>query len=164
MTKNEILVSIVKKISDTNKPPCKKTLQKIVYLIEEKEPILGFDYGIHFYGPYSSDLDFAVRQLNDEGILQIKYTRAEHTISVKNAKEFKASGSEEAVIDEVVSNFAKENPGDLELLATALYVFTKTKDIERIKEGVKKLKGSKYSDEKIENAEGKLKKAGYLAS
>jgi len=82
MVNNEAIVSIISKISNKKGAPCKKTLQKIVFLIEAKNVDLGCDYGIHFYGPYSSDLDFAVRELCDEGILNIEYTLSEHKISV----------------------------------------------------------------------------------
>ena len=44
-----------KKITEINGAPCKKTLQKIVFLIEAKHVNIGCDYGIHFYGPYSAD-------------------------------------------------------------------------------------------------------------
>ena len=61
MVNNHAIVNIVNRITKENAPPCKKTLQKIVFLIQAKQIDLGCDYGIHFYGPYSADLDFAVR-------------------------------------------------------------------------------------------------------
>ena len=43
---------IVKRINDIwGKKPGKKTLQKLVYLIQQKGINLNYDYGIHFYGP-----------------------------------------------------------------------------------------------------------------
>lgn len=85
MVNNEAIVSIVSRLSAIKRAPCKKTLQKIVFLIEAKNVDLGCDYGIHFYGPYSSDLDFAVRELCDDGVLDIKYTSMEHKISVADS-------------------------------------------------------------------------------
>ena len=82
MVDNKAIVKVISRITKNNGAPCKKALQKIVFLIEAKHVDLGCDYGIHFYGPYSADLDFAVRELNDEGILKIDYTPMEHLISV----------------------------------------------------------------------------------
>ena len=69
MVNNSAIVNIIESITKKNGAPCKKTLQKMVYLIEKKGVSIGCDYGIHFYGPYSSDLDFAVREMCDEGVL-----------------------------------------------------------------------------------------------
>lgn len=158
---NNAIINIVKKLTEINGPPCKKTLQKIVFLIEAKKNDLGFDYGIHFYGPYSSDLDFAVRQLNEEGFLNIEYTPMGHKISVANVDNINEL-SDDDEINEVISNFAKQTPRELELLATALYVFLQVNDNEKILPAVKKLKGSKYSDQQIETAISRLKSTGYL--
>ena len=73
MANNSAIVNIIDRITEINGAPCKKTLQKIVFLIEAKHVRLGCDYGIHFYGPYSADLDFAVRELCDEGVLKIDF-------------------------------------------------------------------------------------------
>ena len=158
MVNNEAIVSIIGKLST----PCKKTLQKIVFLIEAKHVDLGCDYGIHFYGPYSSDLDFAVRELTDEGILSIEYTALEHRISVLDD-----SGLEKYnnyTVDEVIEEFGKDSPSELELLATALYVFIQAKDVGKVLDGVVKIKGSKYSTQRICSAINRLQLTGYIAS
>lgn len=162
MVNNNAIVNIIEKITKTNGAPCKKTLQKIVFLIEAKQVNLGCDYGIHFYGPYSADLDFAVRDLCDEGILRIDYTPMEHLISVIDHSVAGSYSNE--VVDKVIASFGKESPAELELIATALYVYLRTKSKENINAGVKKLKGAKYPDARIDAAIKKLIENGYLAA
>lgn len=162
MVNNEAIVNIISRITKNNKEPCKKTLQKIVFLIEAKKIDLGCDYGIHFYGPYSADLDFAVRELNDEGVLTIDYTPMEHLIAV--ADNSIGEGFNNEIVNEVVDEFSKDKPNELELIATALYVYLQIKDVKRVKEGVIKIKGSKYSDSKIDTAIERLKMTGYIVA
>lgn len=162
MVNNNAIVSVIDKITEVNGAPCKKTLQKIVFLIEAKNISLGCDYGIHFYGPYSADLDFAVRKLCDEGVLKIDYTPLDHLISVLNRSAVEAYSND--TVNEVITSFGKESPSELELIATALYVYISLNKKEKIKDCVKKLKGDKYSDSRIDAAITKLVDNGYIAA
>lgn len=162
MVNNEAIISIISKLSKINTPPCKKTLQKIVYLIESKNTNLGCDYGIHFYGPYSADLDFAVRELCEEGILDITYTSTEHKISVLDDSTI--NKYYDKTINEVIDEFGKDSPSDLELLATAIYVFSQVKNADKVKAGVIKIKGAKYTDRQIDTAILRLKNTGYIVT
>lgn len=163
MVNNHAIIDIVSKMTEKNSPPCKKALQKIVFLIEAKQVNLGCDYGIHFYGPYSSDLDFAIQELSDEGILQIDYTLMEHFISVADTSIVDSEPYNNATVNEVIEEFAKDTPNELELLATTLYIYLQTKkDATKIKPGVIKLKGSKYSENRIDAAIDRLTKTGYI--
>lgn len=162
MANNAAIISIIKKITEIKSAPCKKTLQKIVFLIEAKEVDLGCEYGIHFYGPYSSDLDFAIHELSEEGALSIQYTPMEHTISVVDSSLY--PDYSDSKVDEVINTFGKETPSELELLATALYVYLKLDDVSKIKSNVIKIKGSKYSPARIDAAIKKLQNAGYVAA
>lgn len=163
MVNNRAIIDIVSRITEKNSPPCKKALQKMVFLIQAKQVDLGCDYGIHFYGPYSSDLDFAVRELSDEGILRIQYTPMEHTISVADTSIVDSGPYNNATVNEVIDEFAKDKPSDLELLATTLYVYLQEKkDATKVKPGVVKIKGKKYSEKKIDSAIDRLVKTGYI--
>ncbi len=161
MVNNNAIVSIIDKITKKNGRPCKKTLQKIVFLIEAKKVDLGCDFGIHFYGPYSADLDFAVRELCDENILKIDYTPMDHLISVVDSSASNEYSNE--IVDEVIASFGQESPTELELIATSLYVYLQTKSRCNISAGVKKLKGDKYPDSRISAAIVKLENNGYLS-
>ena len=59
-----------------------------------------------------------------------------------------------------LQNFASE----LELIATALYVYIQTKDKDKVKKGVLKIKGSKYSETRIDSAIVRLIRTGYIAA
>lgn len=166
MTKSlNAVVKIVDMITAKNGPPCKKSLQKITYLIEQKGANLGFDYGIHFYGPYSATLDCSVQQLCSEGILKIEYTDAGHIISKcknvpggSNAKYLK-------IVDSVINEFADDTPSELELLSTSLFVakHSNSKTKEDIIFGVEKIKGSKYSKEQVNESIERLIKNQFFA-
>ena len=163
MVNREAIVSIVKGITEREAPPCKKSLQKIVFLIEAKGIPLGCDYGIHFYGPYSADLDYAVKELSDEGILEIEYTGTQHKISVKD--ETMLAQYADDTVRSVLQEFANDKPSELELLTTALFVYLESnKDTSKILDGVIKIKGNKYSQVRIQEAITRLKKTGYIAA
>lgn len=162
MVNYKAIVSIIDKITRISGSPCKKALQKIIFLIEAKNVSLGCDYGIHFYGPYSADLDFAVRKLCDEGVLSIDYTPLDHRISVVDSSMMEEYS--DSTVDQIIESFARETPGELELIATALYVYLSIHDKSRIKAGVKKLKGTKYADSRIDSAITKLINNGYIAA
>ena len=162
MVNYKAIVSIVKKKTKTSGTPCKKKLQKIVFLIEAKHDNLGCDYGIHFYGPYSADLDYAIRDLCNEGVLKIEYTDMEHKISV--ADDSAVAAYSDSIINDVIENFGRETPSELELIATALYIYLRTNDIDRITNGVIKLKGAKYSEDRINKAIEKLIRNNYIAA
>ncbi len=117
---------------------------------------------IHFYGLYSSDLDFAVRELCDDGILDIKYTSMEHKISV--ADNTFANRYDNQTVNEIVDEFGKESPSNLELLATALYVFLQVRDADKVKDDVVRIKGTKYTGRQIDTAITRLRRTGYIAT
>ena len=66
--------------------------------------------------------------------------------------------------NKVIEEFSKESPSELELIATALYVYLQNRDIHKIKSDVIKIKGSKYTERRIDDAIRKLEQAGYIAA
>ena len=162
MVNNKAIVKIISDLTSIKGEPCKKTLQKIVFLVEAKGVDLGCDYGIHFYGPYSSDLDFAVRELCDEGVLSIQYTPLEHKIHVEDYTVGAQYNDDK--VSEIVSEFGKDTANELELLSTALYVYLMDKNIEKVMLGVKKIKGEKYSDQRISEAVKRLHRTGFFVA
>lgn len=93
-------------------------------------------------------------------IYLIEYTPMEHLISVVDAEY--ARGFNDDEINGVVDEFSQDSPSELELLATALYVYQKAKDVSTVKQGVIKIKGEKYSETRIDEAIERLKKQGIL--
>ena len=167
-------LSLVKTILEyTPKKPkgsCKKTLQKLMYLSQEAGIFLGFDdYSIYLYGPYSRDLDAETRYLYSLGYLDIN-TKSDkgHLISIvdQNDKEIPPP---HPCVKEVVRNFCKKSPADLELLATTLYAQRDLKAVNKhnpdcasVVDLVTKIKGSKFPKSKIKTAIEELKKYGYF--
>lgn len=144
------IIDGIKKVSGQS--PCKKTVQKVVYLIEESGNSMGFDYTIHFYGPYSADLDYEIQNLSAKGSLEIEYTRYGHLISVPNEN---ADISElDAKTKVIIQYFGSKSASELELLATTLFVqrHLDETNAKKILPAVKKIKGTKYSDAQINHA------------
>ncbi len=161
MVDNVAIAQVIQKLTDIKEAPCKKTLQKIVFLIEAKKGNLGCDYGIHFYGPYSADLDYAVKEMAEDGILSIEYTPTKHRISVAEKNNQPLVSNE--IIDAVVQEFGKDSPSELELLATTLYVYMELNNPDSILSGVQKIKGAKYSVDRIEKAISRLQCSNYIS-
>lgn len=107
-------------------------------------------------------MDFAVRELCDEDILKIEYTPMEHLITVVDTDY--AGGFNDDKINSVVDEFSEDSPSELELLATALYIYLKAKDVSAVKQGVIKIKGEKYSETRIDEAIKRLKRTGYITA
>ena len=167
------ILGLVRSIQkDTGERPCKKKIQKIVYLIQEAHEDMGFDYSIYFYGPYSSGLDSEIRYLCDCGSLSVEISEHGHKLSVNPLLE--ASSTDDVVhneaINKVISYFGSKTPYELELLATTLYVqreLPQTTELSRAVEaeiitGVIKLKGTKYSKLQIKQAMEELGQQSYF--
>lgn len=174
MDKIERLIPIIRKITQVQKPG-KKTLQKLVYLIERKGIKLGFAYSIHYYGPYSSELDYAIHRLEMQGVVTIISDGMTHQISLTEdaglirEEEVEILDKEQLQkIDEIIAKFATKSAYDLEAITTTDYVAQQLKangglwDQDSLVEGVRKIKGEKFSQEKIEEAIAILKEEGYL--
>lgn len=163
-----ILVPIIDKISQYQTPG-KKVLQKLVYLIEKKGLDLGYDYAIHYYGPYCAKLDDAVHSLEMQSLVSIKPERMSHKIYLAGmgTENYALSSGTEKLIDEVLKVFASMSAHDLELLTTTDFVARElfrrqnTCTAQDIVEGVRTIKGEKFSSEKISEAIAQLRENGY---
>ena len=159
------VTKLLQKLKDhTPDTPGKKKFQKLVYLVENVGNVsLGFDYEIYFYGPYSSELDNVLAALAGEGLIHYDYQDYSHLICIDEVDESNEGSDffqsdltddELKVIDNIFSDFADKSPAELELLTTAHFAFKNIQDKSagNIINGVKKIKGSKYSDDKIKQA------------
>ena len=157
------IVDIIKEINlATEEFPGKKKFQKLVYLIENLGNVnLGFKYEIHFYGPYSSELDDAVTKLSGEGFLAYNYEGNSQLICLKDSvaedDEFFApdlSEDEYSAMKDIINRFSHKTPGELELLTTAHYAYANLQDKSQksVVAGVQKIKGSKFSEPSIISA------------
>ncbi len=159
------LVKIIYTLQDLNKkPPCKKSIQKIIYLLKES-PIsqkdFEYNYSMHFYGPYSSELDFELQNLVAENLLSIEYTNFGHLLSTSNKNMDNLENE-----FHILRSFGTLSPSQLELLATTLYVKRESPNSsnDEIINLVKRIKGEKYSYSEIDNALLTLQKENYFAA
>lgn len=163
-----IIIPIIKKISEYQNPG-KKVLQKLLYLIEKKGLNLGYAYSIHYYGPYSSELDYTVHSLEMQGLLSIKTEGMNHKIYPVDQEEdcIALLPEEEKIIDNILEIFGSLSAHQLELITTTDFVARNLYQRgipcgdQDIVDGVKILKGEKFSPEKIIEAIALLKENGY---
>lgn len=148
---------IINEISSiTGHPPVKKALQKTVFLLETKGVELGFDYILHFYGPYCAELDHETAKLSADGVVNFDYSKYGHkmTVSSEYLPELETSLSRDSLrlVREVIVRYKEETASDLELLTTAIYAYkhTNAKTQEDVAEKVKTIKGEKYSGQEIQ--------------
>lgn len=171
------VIPIIDKISEVQHPG-KKTLQKIIYLMERKGINLGFDYSIHYYGPYSSNLDQAIHRLEMQGAIKIVTDGMSHRIHTtdmanlllgeEESKPFNADENE--IVEDIIETFGKWSGYDLELIATTDYVAGQIfrdgqlKNKDEVIAGVKRIKGDKFPPEKIQEAVENLESMGLLVT
>lgn len=152
---NDVAYVINEILSITGHPPVKKALQKTVYLLEKKGIDLGFDYILHFYGPYCAELDHETARLSADGVVGFDYSRYGHKMTVNSEclPTLETNLSEESVrlAQEVISRYKERTAADLELLTTAIYAYehTDAKTQADVIEKIKIIKGKKYSDQEI---------------
>lgn len=107
----------------------KTRLQKIAYLLEAKDIGFGLDFDYHNYGPFSSELAFAIDDAKSLGYVQTEERPGFHSVpytvfnSTAEAPEFEDSEvtRDRKIALEVVSGYSAI---DLELAATAVYFKT----------------------------------------
>lgn len=138
--------------------PDTTALQRIVYLVQQKGVDLGYQYGVHFAGPYSAALDVHTLFLSAEGLIRFSSDGTHHfiglTIRGLAANAEGLSPEDLAVIDEAIAYCRGRSPEELELLTTALFVHDHLQDGSEAKvaAGVRRLTGARYSREEIDAA------------
>lgn len=159
---SEMVLEIIARITRIAEAPCKKKIQKMIYLIEEKNITLGFDYKIHIYGPYSADLDYTICELKANCYLDISYGNRGHILQCIEQDNLPPLPDE---ITKIIDKLGKKNAKELELIATTLYAerYVKCKNKENIINAVKKIKGEKFPDKKIVDAICLLEKMNYFS-
>ncbi|ADQ06253.1 conserved hypothetical protein [Caldicellulosiruptor hydrothermalis 108] len=147
----------------------KKLIQKIVYLLQRKGIDFGYTFSIHYYGPYSSQLEFDIHRMELNGLINIESDGYTHKIiPVENRKDV-LNSKETLNNKELIKSLCNFTARELELIATVDYVISQMKldkldnKTEKILiERIFKLKGNKYSEEEIKNAIEFLIKYNFL--
>jgi uncharacterized protein YwgA len=155
------VIELLRKLGSHSDVPGKKKFQKLVYMVENIANVrLGFDYEMYFYGPYSSKLDGLLTDLEGEGLIHYDYKGLNHLIQIDEPNEYSdffevdLSADELKKIEDIFSDYGSKTPNELELLTTTHFAFQNLHDKSSasVIKGVKKIKGSKYSDDNIQQA------------
>lgn len=154
---------VVKRIAQTPQPG-KKTVQKLFYLIERSGVHMDLDYGIHYFGPYSGKLDYQLHTLQMQGMINVQSQGSYQVITLLDDYDcITPSEAEVNLIDRVIERFGNLPSIDLEVITTADFVARQLGQrshdaIENdITQGVKRIKGNKFSEEKILEAIKRLR-------
>lgn len=131
MNSELVLLKIVKEL---NPLVGRKRLQKILYLLKEKEFPLEERFFMHFYGPYSSGISLILDSLVNNGLINEKFNKAvanQYSYSItengekKLALFYKNSTRQDKNILEnslkIVRNLNSRKVIELEIAATILY-------------------------------------------
>lgn len=152
--KDNVAYIIQQMIQINGHKPVKKALQKTVFLIEQKGVDLGFEYTLHFYGPYSAKLDQETSALNAEGVISFEYSQFGHKIDIETQETIEDENLtriQMEIINDVIEHFKSRSASELELLTTAIYAYDRIGAHSRhgVYENVKRIKGEKYTDAEI---------------
>jgi len=126
--KNPAIIGyLIKRLHEehTNKQIGKTFVQKMLYLLS-REGVVGFDYSMYHYGPYSagaaSELNFA----ENRGLITVKWVDgagyfAEATPELDRFKKL-IQEDEKSVINKLIDKYGDFSAVDLSLLATAYFM------------------------------------------
>lgn len=146
--------------------PGKKMLQKLMYLIDRQGINLELNYSIHFFGPYSSKLDETIHVLESYDKLDIDTSGATHIIRKGNLPIVgQLTESDQEKVNFVLMNFSEKSAFDLEAITTLDYVANKMlkgSSEEDIISKVQKIKGSKFSEDRLKESFQTLKQYHYI--
>ncbi|MFO7966521.1 MAG: DUF4065 domain-containing protein [Archaeoglobaceae archaeon] len=144
---DKVLEYIVSRLNERTEQVGKTTVQKIMYFLK-RLGIVDYEYTMHYYGPYSSEVENRLRQLESSNQLRISWNSdrgyfirlSEEHSDINVDKEKKQS------IDHIIENFYSKSAKELSLIATVLYFYPKLPENDII-ESVRKLKPQFSTDE-----------------
>ena len=139
-----------------------------MYLLERKGLDLGLDYTIHFYGPYSADLDHVLHVMESNNIISINTAGMTHTIKMsKRQCTSPLDALEDAALNNVLSVFSDKSALELELITTTDYAANEMIESSELSQKniislVKKIKGEKFSEAQIISSIEALRQYDFL--
>jgi uncharacterized protein YwgA len=153
----------------------KVQLQKTIYFLQEVFQVpTGYDYVMHYYGPYSFDLDDTLSEMQGNGVLSINnilypagYIGYDISLGKNARSDLKLASKYKDKVDQVVNIFKPMDAQTLELWATIHFVNSildeKGKDSskETVVREVNLLK-PKFSEKDIENNYNEMQNKGLL--
>lgn len=162
-------LAVIRRIADLAPDPGKTSIQKIVYFLQSGlEVPLGYRFKMHYFGPYSEELDGKLSLSNAMGIVEIKADSAGYGYHIKPG-DFDVEDVEPTMIweeiDETINELAELERPQLELLATIHFVQSIRSQWDRseVIMTVRRLK-PKFSEERIERAYRDIEEMGFIKS
>lgn len=156
----DLIQYLVGKLSDVGKVK----IQKILYFIQEACGVnLGYDFAMHYYGPYSDELNSTLQEMKLAGILRFSlvlyasYYGYDIKLGENARKEVELSPPIREKTDKIVSIFNKYDAKMMELLSSIHFVRSilmgrkESSDSESVLNEVQKLK-PKFSKGDIQEA------------
>ena len=160
-------LAVIRRIADLAPDPGKTSIQKIVYFLQSGLEIpLGYRFKMHYFGPYSEELDGKLSLSDAMGVVEIGLDSAGYGYHIKpgkyNVEEVEPSMTWEE-IDETINNLAELDLPQLELLATIHFVqsIRSRWDRRKVIMTVHRLK-PKFSEERIEKAYRDIETMGFI--
>lgn len=141
----------------------KKAFQKLLYFLTAVKVPTGLNFEMFHYGPYSSQLDYAMENLENQGAIISRFDNAMFHIYPGTSAETWAAESHEFIQRyqnqfDLVLEKLPDSARELELWATTHFLGEILRDVYgitydgRIIEEVIKVKGSKFSSTQIQQA------------
>ena len=160
-------LAVIRRIADLAPDPGKTSIQKIAYFIQSGLNIpLGYRFKMHYFGPYSEELDGKLSLADAMGIVEIDLDPAGYGYHIKPG-EFPVEDVESSIpwelIDEKIHTLGELDLWRLELLATIHFVQSIRSQWDRSKviDTVHRLK-PKFTEERIEMAYQDIEKMGLI--
>ncbi len=145
---DEILKYVVSRLNERTEQVGKTTAQKIMYFLK-RLGIVDYEYTMHYYGPYSSEVENSLRQLEYSNEFKITWNpdrgyfirpSGEHSdLNVLDVEK-------KQYIDHIIEKFSLRSAKELSLIATVLYFYPALPEND-IVESVRKLKPHFSTDE-----------------
>lgn len=149
----------------------KTRLQKLSYFLQEAEGvILGLNFRMHHYGPYSANLEAQIQSAEFRGLVRIdEPEEGPILIAITGLGEKAAAGASSTdAVNRLLKRLGRRTPRDLELLGTVHFLAGVTRyegseeATERLRRAVMDWKGEKFSEQEIEGTIEELLGLGYL--
>jgi uncharacterized protein YwgA len=160
-------LAVIRRIADLAPDPGKTSIQKIAYFIQSGLNIpLGYRFKMHYFGPYSEELDGKLSLSDAMGIVEIGLDSDGYGYHIKPGK-FPVEDVESSLpwkqIDETILTLGDLELWRLELLATIHFIQSIRSKWDRGKVigTVHRLK-PKFSKERIEQAYRDIEKMGLI--
>lgn len=148
--------------------PGRKAFQKLLYLAQALGYPSDYSFRLHLFGPYSEEAADELDILEEGGAVLESAAgaicKADYLGAL--AGTFPMPDDAKTAIDNTVAHFGHETPLQLELLATALFMWQADKRVQRhatdegVGQRVQRYKGDKYTPEQIQQAIARLKELG----